>query len=200
MRYILLILFLSLILNSGFTYTAENLTSSVAEVVKQFCQWEFEGNPDIDKRVELVFYSKNAVKKRKEKISNWAPIHFVQWEADPRIIVSSYKIESIEDEGEKQIATINYHVIGRSSKQDVFVVEKPHNEFVKIILKKKSGQWKVVDPSNWLHVSKEPTLKIAKEDMKRIEEILKDPKNVPYQRGSLIKLKKAVENIENMKP
>ena len=178
---------------------AANEKPSAADVVAEFCRWEFTASPDMDRRQELVSFSERVKKERKERMPKWMAVHYVEWRSDPRIIVSSYKIESVKSGDDKSIATVRYHVVGKTQKEEIFSIESPHDEIATLTLKKISGTWKVIDPPE-IHVSKDATLMMTKHDLEKTEKLMKHRKAAQYQADVYARLKKAVETLEKMGP
>lgn len=131
-------------LGSQITSTKDD---TIKKVVATYCENDFNGVADI--RTTLVKYSNNRLEVEKKRDPELLG-KVIAFEADPIMVVNSYKIQQIVVNNNKAVANVAYDRIAKSKGHGLpgrkILSEKVKQEIVELHLINEKGRWLVVDP------------------------------------------------------
>jgi hypothetical protein len=139
----------------------------VKEVVKEFCNAEFNGIQD--KAIELARVTDKTSYDWKKIKEEGLVGRVIDWDTDPIFIIASYEISNIKINGNKAIAEIKYIQLARTEKTGANrkIIADPKEDHTKLILRKKQ-KWLIMNPPP-ARISKDALIKIYQDNIASIK-------------------------------
>lgn len=121
--------------------TTDPAALEARRAVERFCEGDFQALPMRD---SLAIYSP-AVRKahRPEMDTGWPN---VSWTRDPLTVAVAYRVRDITANDSAASATVEFDELARSPGRQQFVGLPRRASAVTLSLKKRGGEWRVVDP------------------------------------------------------
>jgi len=189
MRKIFKILFILICTLINYAVAAElgNQTTStkddaIRKVVDNYCENDFNGVADT--RTTLVKYSNKRLEIEKKRDPELLG-KVIAFEADPIMVVNSYKIQQIVISNNKSVATVAYDRIAKSKGHGLpgrkIIPEYVKQEIVEFHLINEKGQWLIIDPP-LPRISKRSLMQYYKDYIESMEKWIHTDKSSAGQR------------------
>lgn len=184
--YIQYILLIALLLLNSSAF-AENKNKSqqdkleVKKIIEKYCSSEFYGVPDI--RLDLITYSAERQKKESARDPELNGM-VIAIEADPLVIVKSYKIISISHKNNSALARVMYETLAKTIGDGLEarkILPVKETEIVKFHLIKQGNKWLILDPPI-PRISKKAMIEYYEKDIQRVRNFIDKPETSRAQK------------------